>query len=84
MVYWSRDPYIPSRILDHQNVIDPATACAYLNRGMCDRKRKDDSAPDVPNGVVPFWGISAYAMPVCYLYVDAETAYLTFRELYTR
>ncbi|KAI8919069.1 hypothetical protein DFJ77DRAFT_261663 [Powellomyces hirtus] len=35
-----------------------------------------------PNGVLPFWGVSCYAMPVCFLHADAESAYMTFRELY--
>ncbi|KAJ3298745.1 hypothetical protein HK104_010310 [Borealophlyctis nickersoniae] len=37
-----------------------------------------------PNGVLPFWGVSCYAMPLCYLHADAEAAYMTFRELYAR
>ncbi|KAJ3174899.1 hypothetical protein HDU87_006565 [Geranomyces variabilis] len=37
-----------------------------------------------PNGVLPFWGLSLYAMPVCFIHGDAESAYLTFRELYVR
>ncbi|KAJ3164599.1 hypothetical protein HDU88_005246 [Geranomyces variabilis] len=37
-----------------------------------------------PNGVLPFWGLSLYAMPVCFIHADAESAYLTFRELYVR
>ncbi|KAI8923374.1 hypothetical protein BC831DRAFT_471306 [Entophlyctis helioformis] len=37
-----------------------------------------------PNGILPFWGISLYAMPVCFLHETAEHVYMTFRELYSR
>ncbi|TPX60503.1 hypothetical protein SpCBS45565_g07476 [Spizellomyces sp. 'palustris'] len=37
-----------------------------------------------PNGVLPFWGISCYALPLCFLHGEAEDAYMIFRELYTR
>jgi hypothetical protein len=36
------------------------------------------------NNVLPFWGISLYAMPVCYLHLDSGYSYMTFRELYVR
>eukprot|EP00842_Homolaphlyctis_polyrhiza_P001229 jgi/Hompol1/2106/HPOL_005843-RA len=43
-----------------------------------------DSPVYPPNGIYPFWGISLYAMPVCYLHEDPAFAYMTFRELYAR
>lgn len=39
---------------------------------------------EIPNGIPPVWGLSLYAMPICYLQSDAASAYITFREMYQR
>ncbi|CAH8545410.1 unnamed protein product [Schistosoma bovis] len=37
-----------------------------------------------PSGVIPFHGFSMYMLPLCYLYDDPVTLYVTFRQLYIR
>jgi hypothetical protein len=38
----------------------------------------------VTNGIFPIWGITLYTMPICYLYANANDAYIIFREMYIR
>lgn len=71
LLYWSRDTWIP-------NNIDPPLSS--LN----DHTEKLNDEIYAPNNILPFWGMSLYAMPVCYLYSDSGYAYMTFRELYVR
>ncbi|ORX80627.1 hypothetical protein BCR32DRAFT_268775 [Anaeromyces robustus] len=37
-----------------------------------------------PNGIIPFWGISSYAIPFCYLYDNPDNIYMLFREFYAK
>ena len=40
--------------------------------------------PYPPNGILPFRGITAYAMPICFIHQSMESAYYLFREFYAR
>jgi hypothetical protein len=44
----------------------------------------DSGGKNTPNGCYPFFGISSYALPICYFHASPETAYLTFRAIYAR
>lgn len=70
-MYWVRDDWIWGRISGEENVRQ-------------DDGGRLDSTNYLPNGVLPFWGISCYVMPICFLHAEAEPAYMTFRELYVR
>ncbi|KAJ3127615.1 hypothetical protein HK098_006054 [Nowakowskiella sp. JEL0407] len=80
MLYWSRDPWICDN-----------SPCVI---NMCEDSKIDHSSNSTnnflsyptypPNGVFPFWGISCYAMPICFLHRDSDEAYFIFRQLYVR
>ncbi|KAH6571798.1 hypothetical protein BASA61_008997 [Batrachochytrium salamandrivorans] len=58
------------------------TTTTLLSGVTIERGIKDTLYP--PNGIHPFYGISLYAMPVCFVHSNPKYAYLTFRELYAR
>ncbi|KAJ3000747.1 hypothetical protein HDV02_003549 [Globomyces sp. JEL0801] len=68
MMYWSRDNWITKALMKMNHEL--LAKDLYSEQGY--------------NGIYPFWGISLYAMPVCYLHEDPGEAYILFRELYVR
>lgn len=77
MLYWGRDPWVADQLRDREgengSVEDGCGGLALTTPSYCP-----------PNGVLPFWGISCYAMPLCFVHADGDSAYMTFRELYVR
>jgi Rab-GTPase-TBC domain len=68
LLYWSRDPWIRKDI----------------SAPMFSKGAEDIESASPPNGILPFWGLSLYAMPICYLHSDSGHVYMTFREMYKR
>lgn len=55
----------------------------WIAKNIPEIKKESGSLP-TPNGCYPFRGVSCYALPLCYFHSSSETAYLTFRQMYTR
>ncbi|KAI9011322.1 hypothetical protein BC832DRAFT_339384 [Gaertneriomyces semiglobifer] len=63
------------------------TVLWYWSRDPWINNRMRSNQPSVdyaPNGILPVWGVSCYALPICYLRSEPEMIYMTFRELYVR
>jgi hypothetical protein len=56
----------------------------YMNRVNQTRTDSKKSQAIPPNGIYPIWGLSLYAMPICYIFKNVSCIYFTFRELYAR
>ncbi|KAI9101131.1 hypothetical protein DFS34DRAFT_648017 [Phlyctochytrium arcticum] len=82
MMYWIRDEWIARRIgvMPSEPVLGGPPDSSKENSGI----RRADAKAYPPNGVLPTWGVSCFAMPFCYLHDTAEAVYMTFREFYVR
>ncbi|KAI8816395.1 uncharacterized protein EV422DRAFT_291043 [Fimicolochytrium jonesii] len=80
MLRWGRDAWVAEQISHNRDgggeTEDGEDGCGTL--------ALTTTPYTPPNGVLPFWGISCYAMPLCFLHADGDSAYMTFRELYVR
>lgn len=95
MLLWSRDAWILERIDDNERIGGAAQPYSggvgnvYVCGGEDFKSPKllifkTTATPYPPNGIIPFQGISFYALPLCYLFTSAEAAYLTFRQIYVK
>ncbi|KAJ3217959.1 hypothetical protein HDU67_006987 [Dinochytrium kinnereticum] len=82
MILWSRDNWIQRRLSDSNQFLGNYSVPMEESIIKGQWSIPIESYP--PNGVLPFWGISSYAMIVSFLHSDVESAYMTFRELYVR
>ncbi|KAJ3196696.1 hypothetical protein HK101_008035 [Irineochytrium annulatum] len=75
MIIWSRDEWVHQRTTAARI---PGTEGEPQIKGRWSFPIKGYP----PNGVLPFCGVSSFAMIVAFLHSDVESAYFTFRELY--
>ena len=80
MLLWSRDEWVFSNIPKKCDDVD----MCFEGEGSIKGRWSIPTKAYPPCGIMPFWGISCYAMIVSFLHSSVETAYFTFRELYTR
>ncbi|ORX54272.1 hypothetical protein BCR36DRAFT_283197 [Piromyces finnis] len=79
MYYWARDRWLIPKIYQNNDVNDWDNTEGWFEP-FIDNKRKIYP----PNGIIPFWGISSYAIPFCYLYDNPDNVYMLFREFYSK
>ncbi|OUM66474.1 hypothetical protein PIROE2DRAFT_6312 [Piromyces sp. E2] len=79
MYYWTRDHWLIPKVYQNNNVNDCGNTEGWFEP-FIDNKRKIYP----PNGIIPFWGISSYAIPFCYLYDNPDNVYMLFREFYSK
>ncbi|XP_029831828.3 TBC1 domain family member 19 isoform X1 [Ixodes scapularis] len=60
------------------------TQVAKRLRGNKPKESGDCKVPHLPCGVIPFYGISLFVAPLCFLYEDVAQMYAVFREMYCR
>jgi len=79
MYYWSRDTWlIPNSYQSNNN--NSGNTEGYFEPFIDHKIGK--LYP--PNGIIPIWGISCYAIPFCYLYNNPDNVYMLFREFYAK
>jgi len=80
MYYWTRDNWLIPKVYQNKNVNDCGNTEGYFE------PYTDNTVGKLypPNGIIPIWGISSYAIPFCYLYDNPDNVYMLFREFYAK
>ncbi|KAJ3053462.1 hypothetical protein HK097_004213 [Rhizophlyctis rosea] len=94
ILFWLRDEWIGRNIpktddIDEVDGTDSVSHMAEFKKKVVQKSNEKsewtmESQIQPPNGLLPFRGLSIYAMPVCYLHAGLDGAYMMFRELYVR
>ncbi|KAG4085115.1 hypothetical protein H8356DRAFT_1317682 [Neocallimastix lanati (nom. inval.)] len=80
MYYWTRDNWLIPKVYQNKNVNNYGNTEGYFEPYTDNKIGK--LYP--PNGIIPIWGISSYAIPFCYLYNNPDNVYMLFREFYAK
>ncbi|KAJ3221663.1 hypothetical protein HK099_003254 [Clydaea vesicula] len=73
LMLWSRDDWFLEK-MDNDELVG----------GIFFNQSTGQEIPYPPSGILPVFGLSCYALPLCYFNLTPDSAYLIFRQLYRR